>query len=81
MKNKERRNIFYNGIHIELTRRCNLACAHCLRGPAQNKTMTREVIGKLIPLARQAISRAFPIVIYPLVSIQSGEFSGIVINV
>lgn len=48
MKNKESRNLFYNGIHIELTRRCNLACAHCLRGPAQNKTMTREVIDKLI---------------------------------
>lgn len=48
MRKKERRNLFYNGIHIELTRRCNLACEHCIRGPAQNKTMTREVIDKLI---------------------------------
>ena len=48
MSIKERRNLFYNGIYIELTRRCNLSCAHCLRGPAQNKTMSHEIIDKLI---------------------------------
>ena len=24
---------------VEVTRRCKLKCAHCLRGPAQNKDM------------------------------------------
>jgi len=27
---------------IEVTRRCNMICGHCLRGKAQNKKMTRE---------------------------------------
>ena len=29
---------------LETTRRCNMKCAHCLRGPAQNKDMPYEVI-------------------------------------
>ena len=29
---------------IEVTRRCNMGCAHCMRGDAQNKDITHEVI-------------------------------------
>lgn len=32
---------------IEITRKCNLKCAHCLRGDAQNITMSKEVIDKI----------------------------------
>lgn len=33
---------------IEVTRKCNLQCAHCLRGPAQRMTMSREVLHKVL---------------------------------
>ena len=29
---------------FEITRKCNMKCAHCLRGNAQNKNMSREVM-------------------------------------
>lgn len=29
---------------LEITRRCNMACAHCMRGESQNKDMAREII-------------------------------------
>lgn len=31
---------------IEITRKCNLQCEHCLRGCAQNKDMSKEIIDK-----------------------------------
>ena len=33
---------------LEVTRRCNMACAHCMRGDAQNKDMTREIIDRVL---------------------------------
>lgn len=36
------------GLSVELTRRCNLACAHCGRGEAQDATISEEVIDRLI---------------------------------
>lgn len=33
-------------VAIEITRRCNMKCAHCLRGNAQNMDVTKEVIDK-----------------------------------
>jgi len=33
---------------IEVTRRCNMKCGHCLRGPAQKKDQTKENIDKLL---------------------------------
>ena len=33
----------YN-LAIEVTRRCNLKCPHCMRGPSQNIDMTRETM-------------------------------------
>ena len=29
-------NVLFNTIIIETTRRCNMACPHCIRGDAQN---------------------------------------------
>lgn len=37
----------YDELMIEITRKCNLQCAHCLRGDAQNITMSKEVIDKI----------------------------------
>lgn len=34
----------YCGVDVELTRRCNLKCAHCYRGDAQDKDITPEII-------------------------------------
>jgi len=33
---------------IEVTRRCNMACGHCMRGDAQAVDMTRETMAKLL---------------------------------
>lgn len=33
---------------IEITRRCNMACAHCLRGDAQTADINHEVIDKAL---------------------------------
>ena len=37
----------YAGLTLELTRRCNKKCAHCLRGQSQDITMSKEIIDKL----------------------------------
>lgn len=37
----------FNGLTIELTRRCNMSCEHCLRGDAQNVTISEEIIDKI----------------------------------
>ena len=37
-----------NHLSIELTRECNLHCAHCMRGDVQNVTITPEIIDKLL---------------------------------
>lgn len=33
---------------LELTRRCNFACTHCLRGETENTDMTEEIIDKVM---------------------------------
>jgi len=33
-----------NNLIIEVTRRCNMECEHCMRGDAQNKDITREIL-------------------------------------
>jgi len=33
---------------IETTRRCNMACPHCLRGPAQNADMPAKYLHDLL---------------------------------
>lgn len=38
----------FSGLTIELTRKCNMKCAHCMRGDAQDISMSRETIDRLI---------------------------------
>lgn len=33
---------------LEITRKCNMACDHCLRGDAQNMDMTKEIIDEVL---------------------------------
>lgn len=35
---------FCDSLVIEITRRCNMGCAHCMRGEAQNMDISEEVI-------------------------------------
>jgi len=37
-----------NELIIEITRRCNIQCMHCLRGPAQKKDIDNETIDKIL---------------------------------
>ena len=37
-----------NNVIIELTRKCNMACSHCLRGDAQNIDIKKEYITNLL---------------------------------
>lgn len=34
----------FDNLVFEITRKCNMKCAHCLRGNAQNKNMSKEVM-------------------------------------
>lgn len=36
--------MYYNNLAIEVTRRCNMGCAHCLRGEAENINMLDSYI-------------------------------------
>lgn len=36
---------------LEVTRRCNMHCGHCLRGTAQNKNITNNVIDRVLDAA------------------------------
>ena len=40
---------FYD-LAVEITRRCNMSCAHCLRGDAQNMDMSFEMFKKLLDI-------------------------------
>lgn len=40
--------LIFNDLTIELTRRCNMACVHCLRGDAQDKSMCKAHIDALL---------------------------------
>lgn len=42
-------------IYLEITRRCNLNCAHCMRGRAQNIDMSKEDVDKLFDELKGAI--------------------------
>lgn len=45
----------FSEFYIELTRRCNKKCTHCVRGDAQNLTITREIIDKLFADTEECI--------------------------
>lgn len=38
------KKLSFAGLAIEITRKCNLSCKHCMRGDAQNLTISQEVI-------------------------------------
>ena len=40
-------NYKFKALTLEITRRCNKRCAHCLRGEAQNLTMSKEIIDRI----------------------------------
>jgi MoaA/NifB/PqqE/SkfB family radical SAM enzyme len=40
--------LYLSNVTLEITRRCNMACDHCLRGDAQNVDMTTEVVDRLL---------------------------------
>ena len=40
--------MYVNNLILEVTRRCNMNCAHCLRGAAQNKDMSTDIVDKIL---------------------------------
>lgn len=40
--------MYIQDLVVEVTRRCNMLCEHCLRGNAQNKNITHEIIDRLL---------------------------------
>ena len=40
--------VFFDSLVVEVTRRCNMHCAHCLRGEAENKDISYEVMDALL---------------------------------
>lgn len=40
--------VYVSTLIIEVTRRCNMCCRHCLRGESQNLDMSRETIKEII---------------------------------
>ena len=43
--------LVYNSLVIETTRRCNMACAHCLRGDAQAMDMSPDYVDCILDMA------------------------------
>lgn len=39
--------MYISNLVLELTRKCNLRCAHCMRGPAQRMNMSREILWRI----------------------------------
>lgn len=42
---------YFYEVMFQVTRKCNLQCAHCLRGEAQNISMSKEVIDKMLEVS------------------------------
>lgn len=42
------KKVIYHDVVIETTRRCNMQCAHCMRGEAQNKDISLETIDRFL---------------------------------
>lgn len=45
---EELKRIAIDNLIVEITRKCQLKCAHCLKGDAQNVDMSVDVIDKLL---------------------------------
>lgn len=37
----------FHELNIEITRKCNKRCVHCMRGEAQELTMSKEIIDRI----------------------------------
>ena len=48
MTKTENIKLHINRLSFEMTRQCNLACAHCARGEAQNAVIKREYIDRVL---------------------------------
>ena len=35
------------GLGIEITRKCNKTCSHCMKGDSQNISLSKEIVDKL----------------------------------
>lgn len=46
-------------IGFEITRKCNMTCRHCMRGEAQNHTISKEVINKFFDEVKSAYRMIF----------------------
>lgn len=44
----EKKKLQLNEFAIEITRKCNMKCAHCLRGEAQKRNIHKKYITKSI---------------------------------
>ena len=44
----KRNEIFVGNLCLEVTRRCNMGCAHCLRGNAEDLDMSHETIEQVL---------------------------------
>lgn len=44
----ETKKIAIDNLTVEITRKCQLQCAHCMKGDAQNVDMPRQIIDKLL---------------------------------
>lgn len=44
----EAMKVYFHNLAIEVTRRCNMRCEHCLRGDAQDLDIDTEVIDKVL---------------------------------
>lgn len=42
------RDLMLYNLVVEITRKCNMKCDHCLRGPAQRVNLSREHIGAML---------------------------------
>lgn len=40
--------IDFDQLVLEVTRKCNMVCEHCLRGDAQNLDMSKEIVNRLL---------------------------------
>lgn len=49
----------YFDVVLEVTRRCNMKCAHCLRGYAQNMDMSQDTVNKFLDSAKSIGSLVF----------------------
>lgn len=58
--NNSKTGIFvFNELCLEITRKCNMKCAHCLRGEAENINMTMKTIEPLLSRTMQINTLAF----------------------